>query len=78
MVASFKFVQEHGDKLIRDTKTRFGSPILRGGWDTIFAKVKRSGKKVEPNKRILGTELKQVQQHIRDWMSLYQRKDHPN
>ena len=29
-VASFKFVQEHCDKLIRYKKTRFGSPILRG------------------------------------------------
>ena len=29
-VASFKFLQEHRDKLIRDQRARFGSPILRG------------------------------------------------
>ena len=43
-VALFKFFQGHHDKLIRDQRTPFGSPILRGVWDTIFAKVKRSGK----------------------------------
>ena len=70
-VASFKFVQEHCDKLVRDTKTWFGSPILRGVWHTIFAKVKRSGKNVELNKEVLGANLKQVQQHIHHWPSLY-------
>ena len=65
-VASFKFVQEHRDKLIRDQRTRFGSPILWGVWDTIFANVKRSGKNVELNKEVLGPKLKQVQQYIRD------------
>ena len=39
-VFSFNFFQEHPGKLIRDKTTRFGNPILRGGWDTIFAKVK--------------------------------------
>ena len=42
-VASLKFVQEHSYKIVRDQRTRFGSTILRGVWDTIFAKVKRSG-----------------------------------
>ena len=70
-VAQFKFVQEHRDKLIRDKKTQFGSPILRVVRDTIFAKVKRNGKNVELDKEVLGANLKQVQQHIHDWPSLH-------
>ena len=70
-VASFKFVQEHRDKLIRNQRNRFGSPILRGVRAAIFAKVKQSGKNVELNKEVLGANLKQVQQHIHQWPSLY-------
>ena len=70
-VASFKFLREHHDKLIRYKKTRFGSPIFRGVWDTIFSKVKRSGKNVGLNKEVLGANLKQFQQHIHHWTSLY-------
>ena len=77
-VASFKFFQEHRDKLIRDQRTRFRRPISREIWDAIFAKVKRSGKKVEPNKYILGAKSKQVQQHNHDWPSLYQGWNHPD
>ena len=60
----FKFVQENRDNLIRDKKTRFGSPIFRGVRDTIVSKVKQSGKNVELGKEVLGANLKQVQQHI--------------
>ena len=78
MVASFKFVQEYGDKLIRDRKTRFGSSILRGVWDTMFAKVKQSRKNVELDKDVLGASLKQFQQHNHDWPSLQWRRNHPD
>ena len=70
-VASFKFVQEHRDKLIRDQRNRFGSPILRGVWAAIFAKVKKSGKNVELNKEVLGAKLKHFQQHIHDWPNFH-------
>ena len=31
-VASFKFVQEYRDNIIRDQTIQFGRPILRGVW----------------------------------------------
>ena len=75
-VALFKFVQEHCDKLIRDQSTRFGRPILRGIWGTIFAKMKRN-RKAELNKDIISAKLKQVQQHIHDWPSSYKKRTIP-
>ena len=50
---------------------------MRGIRDAIFSKVKRSGKNTELNKDILGTKLNQVQQHIHDWPSSYQRRKQP-
>ena len=45
---------------------------MRGIRDAIFAEVKQSGNKAEPN-----IKLKQVKQHIHDWPSSYQRRNHP-
>ena len=39
--------------------------------------MKRS-RKAELNKEIIGAKLKQVQQHIHDWSSFYQRRNHTN
>ena len=48
---------------------------MRGVWGAIFEKVKRS-RKSELNKEILRANWKQVQQHIHDWPSLYQKRNH--
>ena len=50
---------------------------MRGIWVAIFAKAKRS-RKAELNKEILSAKLKQVQQHIHDWPSLYLKRNHPD
>ena len=38
--------------------------------------MKRSGKKEELNKEIIGAKLNQVQHHIHDWLVSYQRRNH--
>ena len=77
-VALFKFAHEHCDLLIRNKRTRFGSPHLRGIRESIFTKVKRSRKKVELNKEILAAKIKYVREHIIDWLSSYQRRNNPD
>ena len=67
MVALFKFVHEHRNLLIRNQRTRFGSTILKGIWESIFTKVKQSGKKAELNKETLAARIKYVREHILDW-----------
>ena len=46
--------------------------------DEIFAKVKQSGKNAGLNEDILDAKLNQVQQHIHDYLSSYQSRNHIN
>ena len=78
VVTLFKFVHEHRDLLIRNQRTRFGSPILKGIREAIFTKLKRSGKKAELNKYILAAKIKYVREHTCDCPSSYQRRNDPD
>ena len=69
----FKFVHEHHDLLIRNQRTWFGSPILKGVQEERFTKLKQSGKKAELNKEILAAKIKYVRGHICNWPSSYER-----
>ena len=77
-VALFKFVHEHHNLLIRNQRTRFGSPILKSFWEAIFTKVKRSGKKAELNNEILAAKIKYVCAYICDWPNSYQSRNEPD
>ena len=52
-VALFKFVHEHRNLIIRNQRTWFGIPILKGIRESIFTNVERSGKMRNRMKRLL-------------------------
>ena len=51
---------------------------MKGIWEPIFTKVKRSGKKAELNKEIIAAKIKYVCEHIPDCPSSYQRRNDPD
>ena len=51
-------------------------PYFEGGLGHNIYKGEAKWENAELNKENIGAKLKQVQQHIHDWPSLYQRKNH--